>query len=112
MKGDPRGRWEDKVYKRQQNVDPLDGARNEGQFLGFLLRSSHRLTLIQRIGALAIGFFPLACGVLCIYGALFRPDSYGNPVVSMVADAVALLLGIAFTLFGLRIYLNALRIRR
>lgn len=111
MRGDQRGKWERHVARLQQNVDPLHSAINEGQFLGFLLKGGKRLTATQRIGALLLGFLPLAAGLMVIYSVAHQPDSYGNPLVSLIANGACFLVGVGLARVGFRICVNALRRR-
>jgi hypothetical protein len=68
---------------RQRNILPLDTARNEGIFLGMLVRGPKSLTVIQRIGALVIALPILICGVAVLYTffrELRKPEIYpGDP---------------------------------
>ena len=102
---------------RQRNILPLDTARNEGIFLGMLVRGPKSLTVIQRIGALVIALPILICGVAVLYTffrELRKPEIYpGDPagtwdIPTVLIKGVILVAGSVFTLGGLKICRNAI----
>jgi hypothetical protein len=110
--------WRRDVGAGQQNVLPLDAARNEGRFLGTILLGTGRLTLVQRIGTIIIAIPFLAGGFGTLGILLTRLDKLQledpvRPVVGTIGNAVVGVLVLAilvvFLSVGFRLVLNAIR---
>jgi hypothetical protein len=97
--------FEADAISRQQNVLPLDAARNEGRFYGQLIRNERPLNSVQRIGFflvgnlffwwaifIAIGAFPR---FLSVIGLRLEPMA-GKPIsmVYLPFAALSLFLGV------------------
>jgi hypothetical protein len=100
-----RRRFEADIITRQNNVLPLDAARNEGRFYGKIIRSGRPLNGIQRVGFFLVGslfcgsaFFMVVDafpGLLRLMG--LRGLAMGDKSISMVSlpfAALAVFLGL------------------
>ncbi len=98
---------------RQENLLPLETARNEGRFYGLALKGRRQLTGVQRIGIFIIGM--LALGVaFAMSVAVDSSHRFGPSLKSIyhaLPDVVLLLLPIILLelAFGLRLCWVALR---
>jgi hypothetical protein len=65
---DEPGRLEQerKFQLRQENILPLETARNEGRFYGLALKGSQRLRGVQRVGISMLGFLAIAVALMTV----------------------------------------------
>jgi hypothetical protein len=110
--------WETEAGEGQQNVLPLDAARNEGRFLGTILLGTDPLSTVQRIGTIILAI-PVLAGGLGTLGVLLKhldrlqlvdPIHPIAGTIGNLATGLLVLLFLAVSLFvGFRLVLNAIR---
>jgi hypothetical protein len=112
------GRWT--PVQRQQNVLPLDAARNEGRFLGTILMPSS-LSTLQRIGTIVLAFPFLLLGLIGLAFVLSHPSELPfkdslHPIVgtmlNVFLDLVSLAILLVSLLAGLRMMGNVIKAGR
>ena len=100
---------------RQDNSTPRC-IRNAAIFDGLLLRGKLSLAPIQKIGAVVYALLPLVAGIITIV-ATWTSDAnlisdQGPPaearVLNFIASLLALLMGVAFMIIGVRVVFNTL----
>jgi membrane glycosyltransferase len=64
-----RNDWMNDVRNRQRNIAPEDVIRNDAIVEGSLIRGDEPLSTVQRIGAIIIGMFLLAVGIIGLWAA-------------------------------------------
>jgi hypothetical protein len=110
--------WQADVCKGQENVLPLDAARNEGRFLGTILLGTGPLSTVQRIGTIILAIPVLAgglgtLGVLLTHLDRLQVRDPVHPIVGTIGNLITglvVLLFLAVSLFvGFRLVLNAIR---
>jgi hypothetical protein len=110
--------WQADAGKGQQNVLPLDAARNEGRFLGKILLGTGPLSIVQRIGTIVLAV-PVLAGGLGTLGLLLKHldrlqlvdpiHSIAGTIGNLVTGLLVLLF-LAVSLFvGFRLVLKAIR---
>ncbi len=106
-----RRRFEADIVTRQNNVLPLDAARNEGRFYGKLISSDRPLSGTQRVGFFLVG--SLFCGmaffmVVDAFPGLLRfMDLHALPTGDKSVAMVSLPIAALFILLGLRLIRSA-----
>lgn len=112
------GRWT--LAERQQNVLPLDTARNEGRFLGALLMPS-TLSVVQRIGMIILALPFLLLGLVGFAFVLSHPNELPvrdsvHPItgtmLNLFLDLVSLIVLLVSLLAGLRLIRNSIMVPR
>ena len=113
---DARRRFEADAISRQNNMLPMDAARNEGRFYGDLMRGKRPLNGVQRIGFFLVGFLFCSWAIFIVtvtFARLFRFIGLGvEPITDKSASMVYLPFAALAFFLGLKVIVSAIAPRK